>query len=115
MKNLATILMMAVQVAAIGTNETDNRASAKTASTTAAKTQSFDGWVSDDKCGVNINAECSKKCLTEGAKVVFVNLQKVVIPVSNQQALRSFVGQRVQIQGKMDNGALSVSSVKVVE
>ena len=34
----------------------------KEAKAPAAKAQDFDGWVSDEKGGAKIDAECSKKC-----------------------------------------------------
>ena len=43
----------------------------KEAKAPAAKAQDFDGWVSDEKGGAKIDAECSKKCQAAGAKMVF--------------------------------------------
>jgi hypothetical protein len=78
----------------------------------APKAQDFDGWVSDEKCGAKVDAECSKKCQAAGAKMVFVNPERAVIPVSNQETLKNFAGQHVNIKGKLENGILTVDSVK---
>lgn len=85
----------------------------KAPASTAAATQSFDGWVSDEKCGAKIDAECAKKCEAMGVKMVFVNAaDKSVVPVANQESLKGFAGQHVNIKGKLENGVLTVSNVK---
>src|ERR1043165_2081447 len=48
------------------------------------KSGSWNGWVSDAKCGAKFNADCAKKCIGAGQKPVLVtdNDQKV-LDVSN--------------------------------
>ncbi len=87
---------------------------AKPAPAAADKTKSFDGWVSDEKCGPKIDAACTKMCVSMGAKLVFVDIDKTVMAVANQELLSGLGGKRVNIQGKLDNGVLTVVSVKAV-
>ena len=85
-------------------------------STTAfAKTVSWEGWVSDDRCGAKVNAACSKKCLEQGATLVFVTSDKSVIEVTNPDTLKGLAGERVKVTGNFDKGVLTVSNVQVVK
>jgi hypothetical protein len=80
------------------------------------KSQRWTGYVSDAKCGAKVDAACAKKCIEAGEKVVFVNDgDKVVIPVANPEALKGHEGHHVMIEGKLENNALTVSKVKMVE
>jgi|GEM_PF-1867879 hypothetical protein len=110
-KILVSILLMGL-LSTMAAAKGNTKAGAKTA---AAKVQSWSGWVSDEKCKTHIDAACSKRCQAEGVKLVFVNeTDKAIIPVANQDALKAFAGQHVKVQGKLDNGSLTVSNVKPV-
>ena len=113
-KIFAGILLLAMSVSMLAAKTDDPKGkSAKAApKTAAAKSQKFDGWVSDEKCGAKIDAECAKKCEAAGAKMVFVNPDRNVIPVANPETLKGLGGQHVTIKGKLDNGTLTVASVK---
>jgi hypothetical protein len=80
-----------------------------------AKAVSLDGWVSDDRCGAKVNAACSKKCLEDGATLVFVNSDKSVIQVTNPDALKGLAGEHVKVTGNLDKGVLTVSNVQVIK
>lgn len=110
--NIVLIGLLFSMAAAKNDNKRDTKKATKPAPAAAEKTTSFDGWVSDDKCGTKIDAACTKMCLSMGAKLVFVTTDKQVLSVANQQTLSNFPGQRVNIQGKLDNGVLTVVSVK---
>ncbi|HSM84788.1 MAG TPA: hypothetical protein VLT16_01495 [Candidatus Limnocylindrales bacterium] len=86
-----------------------------TASLGLAKTGSWHGWVSDAKCGAKVNADCAKKCADAGEKLVFVNSDKAVIPVTNPEVLKGHEGHHVMVKGNLDNGMLTVSSVKMMK
>lgn len=81
----------------------------------SAKLQTFDGWISDEKCGAKVDADCAKKCQALGVKMVFVTSEKTVVPVANQEALKNFAGQHVSIKGKLENGVLTVASVQAAK
>lgn len=86
-----------------------------TASMTLAADGSWTGWISDAKCAPKLNADCAKKCAEKGEKMVFVDSdQKTIIQIANQDALKGHAGDHVTLKGKMENGAITVSSVVVV-
>jgi hypothetical protein len=57
------------------------------------------------------HADCAKKCIEGGSPAVLV-VDGKVYPVSNPDALKSYAGQKVTVDGTMDNGTLTVKSVK---
>lgn len=84
-----------------------------------AKDQTWAGWISDSKCGVNgANAghmACAKKCIAEGAKPVFVSdSEQKIIPVANPEMLRDHVGEHVKLVGTMSNGSVHVDKVDTI-
>ncbi len=85
-----------------------------------AKDQSWDGWISDSKCGAkgaNASHEaCAKKCIGAGATPVFVtDKDQKVVQVSNPDALQEHIGHHVQLTGTMDkDGSLHVDKVKML-
>ena len=85
-----------------------------------AKDKSWDGWISDSKCGAKgANAsheQCAKKCIGEGAKPVFVSdTDQKVTPLQNPDAVKDHIGHHVQISGDMTkDGMLHVESVKML-
>lgn len=86
----------------------------------AAKDQSWDGWISDAKCGAKganaSHAACAQKCVGAGEKPVFVSDKgQKVISVENPDAVKDHIGQHVQVTGNMtSDGLLHVASVKMV-
>lgn len=109
---LSTVLLIGLLVSMAAAKSNAKKETKAPGTAAAAKAQDFDGWVSDEKCGAKVDAECSKKCQAAGAKMVFVNPERAVIPVANQETLKSFAGQHVNIKGKLENGILTVDSVK---
>src|SRR5690242_18888737 len=112
MKKVLSSVLMEGMVSSMDAAKNNAKKDAKAPAAPAAKAHFFDGWRSDEKCGAKIDAECSKKCQAAGAKVVFVNPEGAVIPVYNEETLKSFAGQHVNIKGKLENGILTVDSVK---
>jgi hypothetical protein len=106
------IIMSATLVSAMADDAKNATKSAKPAVKATAKAQKFDGWVSDEKCGAKIDGDCARKCAGAGVKVVFVDTDKNIIPVTNSETLKNFAGQHVNVKGKLENGALTVESVK---
>ena len=59
-----------------------------------AKDQTWDGWISDSKCGAKganaAHEACAKKCVASGEKPVFVtDKDQKVVPVDNPSPARS--------------------------
>jgi hypothetical protein len=91
---------------------------ALTFSAASAFAENFTGWVSDAMCAKNPakvssadHADCAKKCIEGGSPAVLVVNGKVY-PVSNPDALKSYAGQKVTVDGTLDKGTLTVKSVE---
>jgi len=85
----------------------------------AAKDMSWDGWISDSKCGAKganaAHAACAKKCIDAGEKPVLVtDKDQKVVPISNPDAVANNIGQHVKVTGTMDNGTLKVDKVTML-
>ena len=83
----------------------------------AAKDITWNGWISDSKCGVKganaAHAACAQKCIGAGEKPVFVSdSDQKVIGIDNPDAVKGHAGEHVQVTGKMDaDGMLHVDKV----
>lgn len=119
-KALASIFLMGLLVT-IGAAGDDKPAAGKKSGTKAAagspsKGTTMDAWISDEKCGATIDPDCAQKCAKEGIKLVVVTTaDKSVIPVSNQDSIRPFIGKHVTVNGTMQNGELTVAGVKLAK
>jgi hypothetical protein len=86
----------------------------------AAKDMSWDGWISDSKCGAKganaAHAACAKKCIDAGEKPVFVtDKDQKVINIANPDAVKGDVGHHVQVTGTMNSdGSLQVAKVTML-
>jgi hypothetical protein len=75
------------------------------------------GYVSDSKCGAKgkTNAECTKKCLEKGAKLVVVtDGDDKVLAVDNPDALAGHEGHHVAVTGKVSGDSIHVDSVQML-
>jgi hypothetical protein len=85
-----------------------------------AKDQTWDGWVSDSKCGAKganaAHEACAKKCVAAGEKPVFVtDKDQKVVAVDNPDALAGHLGHHVQVSGSMTSGgSMHVNNVKML-
>ena len=84
------------------------------------KSDTVNGWVSDSKCGVkgaNAGAaDCTKKCLVEGAKMVVVtDGDQKILTVENPDALKGHEGHEVTLKAHVDEAKneIHVTSVKM--
>jgi hypothetical protein len=83
------------------------------------KTMTWTGWISDSSCGVKganaAHKACAQTCMkTKGASWVFVNSEKKVIPIHNQDAVSADkdLGQQVTVTGHvMEDGSIHVDSI----
>jgi hypothetical protein len=85
----------------------------------AAKDMSWDGWISDSKCGAKganaAHEACAKKCIDAGEKPVLVtDKDQKVVPIDNPDAVKDHIGHHVQVTGKLDNGMLHVDKVTML-
>jgi hypothetical protein len=85
----------------------------------AADTTTVNGWISDSKCGVkgaNAGAaECTKKCIKEGAAMVVVtDDDQKILTVENPDALKGHEGHHVAVTGHVDGDKIHVESAKML-
>ena len=87
----------------------------------AVKDMSWDGWISDSKCGAKganaAHAACAQKCIGAGEKPVFVtDKDQKVVNIANPDAVKGHEGQHVQVTGTMnDDGSLQVAKVTMLK
>ena len=84
----------------------------------AADTTTVNGYVSDSKCGAKgkTNAECTKKCLGNGAKMVVVtDKTDKILTVDNPDALSGHEGHHVAVTGTVSGDSIHVDSVKMLK
>jgi hypothetical protein len=86
--------------------------------TFAADATTVNGYVSDSKCGAKgkTNAECTKKCIQAGAKMVVVTDKgDQVLTVENPDALAGHEGHHVAVTGTVSGDSIHVDSVKMLK
>src|SRR5215813_6419849 len=84
-----------------------------------AKATTVNGWVSDDKCGAkganDKAADCTKKCLAGGAKMVVVtDGDQKVLMVKNPDALKGHEGHHIAVTGTVKGDSIHVDSAKML-
>ena len=77
------------------------------------------GWVSDSKCGVKGAhegaADCTKKCIGEGASMVVVtDGDQKILTVSNPESLKGHEGHHIAVTGHVDGDKIHVESAKML-
>jgi hypothetical protein len=85
----------------------------------AGDASTVNGWVSDSKCGVkgaNAGAaECTKKCIKEGASMVVVtDDDQKILTVDNPGKLKGHEGHHIAVTGHVDGDKIHVESVKML-
>src|SRR5947199_6726243 len=85
----------------------------------AADETTIKGYVSDSKCGAKganaKAAECTKKCIKEGASMVVVtDGDQKVVTVANPDALAGHEGHHVAVTGEVTGDSIHVDSVKML-
>src|SRR5271165_2462583 len=87
----------------------------------AAKDMTWNGWISDSKCGAKganpEHAACAKTCIEAGEKPVFVtDKDQKVVGIANPDAVKGDVGHHVQVTGTMNSdGSLQVAKVTMLK
>jgi hypothetical protein len=85
----------------------------------AADNTTVKGYVSDSQCGAKgaseKAADCTKKCLSKGAKMVVVtDGDQKVLTVDNPDALTGHEGHHVAVTGQVNGESVHVESVKML-
>jgi hypothetical protein len=83
---------------------------------TFAKDKTWNGWISDAKCGAKVNADCAKKCIEGGqAAVLVTDDSKQVVQIHNQDAVKEHAGHHVKVTGKMQkDGSIHVDKIEML-
>jgi len=107
-KLLAVLLVMSFALFVVAAGASDMK----------GKSSSINGWVSETGCAAKHAAdgggECVKKCISKGAKMVFVSdADKSVWVVENPEALAGHEGHHVTIDAHVDAKAKSVHVASV--
>jgi hypothetical protein len=81
-----------------------------------ASADSWTGWITDDHCaakGANAeHASCAKKCLGNGAELVFYNsADEKTYALDNQKLAEEHLGHEVVVTGTAADGAIKVESI----
>lgn len=84
----------------------------------SAFAETFTGVVSDAMCAKNPtkasspdHAACAKKCIEGGTPAVLI-VDGKVYQVSNPDTLKKYAGDKVTVDASVDNGTLTIKSVK---
>jgi hypothetical protein len=85
----------------------------------AADATTVNGYVSDSKCGAkganSGAAECTKKCIAQGAQMVVVtDGDQKVLTVDNPKKLTGHEGHHVAVTGTVSGDMIHVDSVKML-
>ena len=79
----------------------------------------FAGLVTDSMCGARHTrnsgrspAECAQACVRKGANYVLVDGDKTYLLAGNQADLQKVAGQRVNLEGSLDQNTIQVSSIQ---
>jgi hypothetical protein len=87
--------------------------------TFASDSTTVNGWVSDSQCAAKgmaeSHADCTKKCIGKGAKMVVVtDADKKLLTVDNPDALKGHEGHHVAVTGHVTGDTIHVESTKML-
>lgn len=84
----------------------------------SAFAETFTGVVSDAMCAKNPtkasspdHAACAKKCIEGGSPAVLI-VDGKVYQLSNPDKLKDYAGQKITVDASVDNGTMTIKSVK---
>lgn len=84
----------------------------------AARADEFTGYLADAKCAAAGkaasagHAECARKCVAAGEKVVLVGEDGKILQIKNQDKVQSHVGHKVTLRGTREGDTLVVEGGK---
>jgi len=81
-----------------------------------ADSGSWNGWITDDSCGAKgakaEHADCAKKCMAKGAKLVFYNdADKKLYKLDKQDLAKEHIGHEVTVTGEVNGDSIAVASI----
>jgi hypothetical protein len=83
----------------------------------AAAPATWSGWITDETCGAkNANADgkaCALKCAQNGAKLVlYIDGDKKLVGLDNQEEAKKHVGVPVMVTGTLDGDTIKVQKIE---
>jgi hypothetical protein len=108
---VALAILVATATLAVGSAQDEPSNSA------ATPTKTFAGVVTDSYCGARhkdssmTSAECIRECLRHGAKYILVSGDDKYLLAGNPNILNGLIGERVRINGILNDKTLRVGSV----
>jgi hypothetical protein len=84
---------------------------------TLASAGEWTGWITDEQCAAKgakaEHADCAKKCLENGAKLVFYNTgDEKLYTLDNQDLAAKHIGSEVKVSGEVDGTAIKVAKIE---
>ena len=79
----------------------------------AASDVTLSGWVGDSHCGAMHDSKCVEKCISEGAKPVFVDADGKVWAIADPDAVKGHYGHHVSVVATVDPATKVVTISKV--
>ena len=81
-----------------------------------ASADSWTGWITDEHCGAKgakaEHADCAKKCMDQGGKLVFFNsADQKLYSLDNQKLAEEHLGHEVVVTGMADGNSIKVESI----
>ena len=81
-----------------------------------ASADSWNGWITDEHCGAKGakagHADCAKKCMDQGGKLVFFNsADQKLYSLDNQKLAEEHLGHEVVVTGTADGTSIKVESI----
>ena len=85
--------------------------------TSAGTKGSWTGWITDDSCGAKgakaEHADCAKKCLDNGGKLVFYNTaNEKIYNIDKQDVAKAHLGHEVKVTGEADGDDIKVEKIE---
>ena len=77
------------------------------------------GWITDEQCAAKgakaEHADCAKKCLENGAKLVFYNTgDEKLYTLDNQDLAAKHIGHQVKVTGEATGNDIKVAAIDAV-
>jgi len=84
---------------------------------TLASAGEWTGWITDEQCAAKgakaEHVDCAKKCLENGAKLVFYNTgDEKLYTLDNQKLAAEHIGHQVKVTGEVDGTAIKVAAIE---
>ena len=84
---------------------------------TLASAGEWTGWITDEQCAAKgakaEHADCAKKCLENGAKLVFYNTaDEKLYTLDNQDLAAKHVGHEVKVTGEASGNDIKVAAIE---